>query len=213
MDKNVQWSNELKIERTIAALKKNNMNGYLVHSKDELTNLIEELTNEGDTVSCGGSMTLFETGIIDYLREGRFNFIDRYKEGLTGSDIEDIYRKTFYSDVFFMSSNAITEKGELYNVDGTGNRVAALMYGPKKVIIVAGINKIVKDIDEAVKRNQAISGPVNCKRLNRNTPCTKLGFCADCNSPDRICNEYTVVKRQRDPERIHVIFINKELGY
>ena len=213
MDSNIKWVNEEKILRTIASLEKNNMNGYIVSNKEELIGQIISLTNEGEKVSCGGSMSLAETGVIDLLRSGRYDFLDRAKEGLSVEDIDRIYRECFFADTYFSSSNAITEDGELYNVDGNGNRVAALLFGPKKVIIVAGVNKIVKNLDEAIKRNREIAAPANAKRLNKSTPCTKIGYCMDCKSPEKICREYTVIKSQKDKNRIHVIFLNDNIGY
>ena len=213
MDENVLYVNEKKIERTIKALENNNMNGYYVKSKEELINKINELTNEGDMVCCGGSATLTEVGVLDYLRSGRFNFLDRYEAGLTAKDLKDLYRKSFSSDAYFTSTNAITENGELYNVDGNGNRVAAMLYGPDKVIVIAGVNKIVKDVQDAINRNRLIAAPANTKRLNTKTPCVTTGTCMDCKSPDRICCEYTLIKRQRSCGRIHVIFLNESLGY
>ncbi|WP_346879888.1 lactate utilization protein [Clostridium sp. UBA3061] len=213
MDKNMKWLKESRVNSTINSLKKNGMNGYLVNSHEELIEKINELTNDGDTVSCGGSMSLFETGVIDYLRSGKYNFLDRYEDGLSKDDLKKLYRNTFSADVYFTSTNAITEKGELYNVDGNGNRVAAMLYGPDKVIIIAGINKIVENIEEAIKRNERVSAPANCKRLNRATPCVKVGHCMDCSSEERICNEYTIIRRQGNKDRIHVIFLNEELGY
>ena len=213
MDSNVKWVNEEKILRTIASLEKNNMNGYIVSNKEELIGQIISLTNEGEKVSCGGSMSLAETGVMDLLRSGRYDFLDRAKEGLSVEDIDRIYRECFFADTYFSSSNAITEDGELYNVDGNGNRVAALLFGPKKVIIVAGVNKIVKNLDEAIKRNREIAAPANAKRLNKSTPCTKIGYCMDCKSPEKICREYTVIKSQKDKNRIHVIFLNDNIGY
>ena len=158
-------------------------------------------------------MSLAEMGVMDHLRSGRYDFLDREKKGLSAEDIDRLYRESFFTDAYFSSSNAITEEGELYNVDGNGNRVAALLFGPKKVIIVAGVNKIVRDIDEAIKRNREIAAPANAKRLNKNTPCTKIGYCMDCKSPEKICREYTLIKSQRDKNRIHVIFINENIGY
>lgn len=213
MDKNVAWVNEKKLEKTIKALEKNNMHAYLVNSKEELIEKIESIVNEGSLVSCGGSMTLFETGVIDLLRSGKYNFLDRYEENLTSDQVEDIYIKSFSADAYFSSTNAVTENGELYNVDGRGNRVAAMLYGPKKVIIVAGINKIVKNIDEAVERNKSLCAPANTKRLEIKTPCYVTGECMDCSGPNRICCEYTVIKRQRIDNRMHVIFLNENLGY
>lgn len=213
MDNNAAFVIGERVKRTIESLEKNNMNGYFVQNEQEAINKIEQLIKEGDTVSVGGSMTLFETGIIEMLRNGKYNFLDRYAEGLTPEQIKDIYRKSFSADAYFASSNALTEKGELYNVDGNGNRVAAMLYGPDKVIVVVGVNKIVKDLDQAVIRNRETSAPANAKRLNKSTPCAKVGYCMDCKSDDRICSEYTVIRRQMKPGRIHVIIVNKELGY
>ncbi|MGG5463308.1 lactate utilization protein [Clostridium sp. B9] len=213
MDNNVLWLRETRINKTIEALKANNMNGYLVNSKDELIEKIKEITNEGDVVATGGSMSLFETGVIDHLRCGRYEFLDRYKEGLTPEEIKAIYRGAFSADVYFSSANAITEEGELYNVDGNGNRVAAMLYGPDKVIVVAGFNKIVADLEEAIERNRKIAAPINAKRLDRKTPCTRVGTCMECKSPEKICREYTLIRSQGNPDRIHVIFLNEDLGY
>lgn len=213
MDKNVLWHIEQKVKITMENLEKNNMEAYFVKNEEEVLDKVKELVNEGETVAVGGSMTLFETGIINYLRNGKFNFLDRYKEGLTSDEIKEIFRKSFFADSYFVSTNALTQNGELYNVDGNGNRVAAMIYGPDKVIVIAGINKIVKDVDEAIKRTKAISAPINAKRLNKTTPCTKIGHCMDCKNSDRICNEYTLIKRQGRKGRIKVIIVGKELGY
>ena len=213
MDKNVQWINEKKIERTIVNLEKNNIKAYYAKSDDEIFQTIKDIVKDGETVSVGGSMTLFETKIIDFLRSGRYNFLDRYKENPTQTDLKEIYRKSFSANTYFASANAITEEGEIFNVDGNGNRVAAILYGPDKVILIVGVNKIVKNIDEAIKRNKDISGPANAKRLKLQTPCAKVGYCMDCESKDRICCEYTVIKRQRNENRIHVIFVNDNLGF
>ena len=213
MNENVKWVNEKRIEKTINSLEKNNIKGYYAKSNDELINIIKDIAKEGETVSVGGSVTLSETKVIDLLRSGRYNFLDRYKEDLTAEDIKEIYRKSFYADTYFSSVNAITEEGEIFNVDGNGNRVAAMLYGPNKVILVVGSNKIVKNIDEAVNRNKYVSAPANAKRLNTKTPCATVGHCMDCKSEDRICCEYTVIKRQRIANRMFVIFINDVLGF
>lgn len=213
MDKNLQWVNEKRAERVISSLEKNNMNGYLVKSKEELINKIKQIVNEGSVVACGGSMTLFETGVMEHLRSGRYNFLDRYKDGLTPEEVKDIYRGAFSADAYFSSTNAITESGELYNVDGNGNRVAAMLYGPDKVIVIAGLNKIVKDVEEAVDRNKNLAAPANAKRLDKKTPCAKVGYCMECQSEERICCEYTLIKKQNRSGRIHVIFINDHFGY
>lgn len=213
MDNNAKWVLEKKIERVICSLEKNNMRGYLVNSEEELINKVNELVKEGDLVACGGSTSLKETGILEYLSSGKFEYLDRYEEGLTSDEIKNIYRKSFFADAYFTSTNAITEQGELYNVDGNGNRVAAMIYGPDKVIVIAGYNKIVKNVEEAIERNKSIAAPANSKRLNRETPCAKVGYCMNCESKQRICGQYTLIKKQNIKDRIHVIFINKELGY
>lgn len=213
MNENVKWVNDKKIERTISNLEKNNIKGYYAKNNDEILNIIKGIAKEGEVVAVGGSMSLFETKVIDFLRSGRYDFLDRYKENLTPDDIKDIYRKSFSADTYFASANAITEEGEIFNVDGNGNRVAAMLYGPDKVILIVGVNKIVKNLDEAIKRNKDISGPANAKRLNTQTPCAKVGYCMDCKSKDRICCEYTVIKRQRIDNRMHVIFVNDIVGF
>ena len=176
MDSNVLWLNENKILRTIESLRENNINGYLVSSKEDIIKKIEEIVSPNSTVSCGGSMSLYESGVMEHLKSGRYNFLDRYEEGLTKEEVKDIFRKTFFCDAYFVSTNAITENGEIYNVDGNGNRVAAMLFGPDKVIIISGVNKIVKTLDDAIKRNKEISAPTNAKRLNKATPCTNEGY-------------------------------------
>lgn len=213
MNENIKWVNEKKIEKTINNLKKNNISGYYVKDNDELINLIKDIAKEGEVVSVGGSMSLFESKVIELLRSGRYEFLDRYKKDLTQEDIKEIYRKSFFADTYFASANAITEDGKIFNVDGNGNRVAAILYGPDKVVLIVGVNKIVKNIEQAVARNRAISGPANAKRLNLSTPCVKTGQCMECKSEERICCEYTVIKRQKNPKRMHVIFINDTLGF
>lgn len=213
MDSNLKWVNEQKILRTIEAINENNMNGYLVNTKEELIEKIKELVKENSTVSCGGSMSLFETGVIEHLRSGRYKFLDRYKEELSKEEITKIFKESFFADAYFASSNAVTEDGKLYNVDGNGNRVAAMLFGPEKVIIVVGVNKIVSNIEEAIKRNKEISAPANAKRLDKMTPCSKVGYCMKCKGNDKICREFTVISSQINRDRIHVIFMNENLGY
>ena len=215
MDKNKYDIIRLKMERCAEALRRNNMYCECVDNSEEALDVIASLINEGDTVAVGGSMTLFETGVIDLLRNGSYNFLDRYQSGLTPSDISDIYIKSFGADAYFMSSNAITEKGELYNVDGNGNRIAALIYGPKSVIVVAGYNKIVRDAEDAKKRVAEIAAPANCVRLGVDTPCTQIGKCADCKSDARICATAVLTGKQlpRFKDRIKVILVGEDLGY
>lgn len=213
MDNNVSWYIEKQVDRTIDNLRKHNMDGYFVKDEVELLELLKELITENSVVGVGDSMTLFETGVIDFLRKGNYKFLDKYKENITSEEKKQIYLQNFFSDTFMCSTNALTENGELYNIDGNGSRVAPMIYGPKQVILVAGINKIVSDLKEAEKRVRNYSAPIDAKRLNKNTPCTTLGYCVDCKSPNRICNDFSIITGQFVKDRIKVIIVGKELGY
>lgn len=202
-----------RIERTRKNLEKNNIATHFAKDREALIEIVTALVPDGATVAVGGSMSLFETDLLTHLRSGRYVFFDRYQEGLSPEDIRAIYVKSFDVDAYFASSNAVTEAGELYNVDGNGNRVAAMTYGPRKVILIVGVNKIVKDIDEATARNRYTAAPANAMRLDTNTPCKSTGKCEDCLSPSRICCTYTLHGFQRTPNRMHVIFMNETLGY
>ena len=202
-----------KVNRVLDNLKRNNMNGYYVETLDELKALVTTLVPPKSSIAVGGSQTLTETGMLQWIRENDFQFYDRYAPGLSADDLKQIHRKAFTVDAYFCSSNAITENGELYNVDGSGNRVAAMIYGPDRVIVIAGINKIVKDIDDAIRRNREIAAPTNCVRLNMSTPCAVTGSCADCKTPARICCAYSTIGFQRNKDRMHVILVDGYFGY
>lgn len=210
---------ELKIGRTMAALEKNNMHAYYAPTCEEAVRVVESLLEEGNTISCGGSVTLDATGVKALMRSGKYNFLDR-EVVATDAERQEIYRKTFSADAFLTSSNAITENGELYNIDGGGNRVAAMLFGPKKVIVVAGYNKIVRDLDAAAQYVKSITTPANAMRLHLDTPCTHAAcpgtdgdMCAGCRSENRICSLYTVMAYQRNKDRVHVVFVGEEVGY
>ena len=207
----------------LEALKKNNMDPYFVEDEKAAVDLAFSMIEKGSTVGVGGSVTLNQLGVLDILRNGDYNFLDRYAT-TDREEIEGIFHKTLLADTYLCSANAITENGELYNVDGTNNRVAALLYGPKSVIVIAGVNKIVKNLEEAVLRVKTIAAPLNCKRLNKKTYCAEKGICqalcaesqgiADgCLSPDRICRNYVISGPQVQKNRIKVILVNKNLGY
>lgn len=213
MENNVLWYLEKQVERTINNLRKKNMEGYFIKDEDELKELLQELITGDSVVGVGDSMTLFQTGVIDFLRSGNYTFLDKYKENITSEDKKKIYIENFSADTFLCSTNALTEEGELYNIDGNGSRVAPMLYGPKQVIIVTGINKIVKDIEAAEKRVRNYAAPIDAKRLGKNTPCTTLGYCVDCKSPERICNDFTIIRGQFIKGRIKVIILGKSLGY
>lgn len=210
MDANTTKIIGFRIQKTMDRLKKNNMEAYYVDSCAQAVELIKGLCPEGQTVSNGGSMTLVESGVMELLRSGRYQFLDREAPGV---DKEEIMRQAFQCDTYFMSTNAVTENGELYNVDGMSNRTAALLFGPKNVIIVAGYNKLVPDLNAAARRIGEIAAPANVLRLNLEAPCGKLGSCCDCSSPSRICCNFVVSKYQRIPGRIKVIIVGEPLGY
>lgn len=208
-----------KILRTTEALRKNKMKPYFAENRGELFSIIRELIKDDKLITAGGSMTLRESGVTEMLmNEYKGIYLDR-SEAKTPEEAGDIMRKAFVSDTFFASSNAITENGELYNVDGNGNRVSAMIFGPKQVIIVAGVNKIVKDIEAAKERVERIAAPKNTVRLNCETPCAKTGECerlrsgSPCHSDARICCSYVTLGQQRHPDRIKVIIVNENLGY
>lgn len=213
MEKNVAWYIDKKIERTLEGLSKRNMEGYVVNDELELIPLLTKLIPQEAIVGVGDSMTLFETGVIDFLRNGNFTFLDKYRDGITSEEKREIYLKNFSADTFMCSTNALTESGELYNIDGNGSRVAPMLYGPKQVIFVVGVNKIVRDIEEAEKRVRQMAAPMDAKRLGKDTPCTKVGYCVDCKSPQRICNDFVVIRGQFVKGRIKVIIVKKQLGY
>lgn len=212
------------IQKVRDALEKNGMTTYYLSAKEEVVPLLETLIPAGSTVGIGGSMTLFEAGVIDHLRQPKYHLFDRYQEGLSRQSVEKIYRDSLTADVYLSSTNALTEEGELYNVDGNGNRVAALVYGPKSVIIIAGINKIVPDLEAAIYRVKTVAAPKNCVRLHCKTYCQKAGKCVSlrqphpgmtdgCSSPTRICRHYHVAGPQRQKGRIQVILVGESLGY
>lgn len=213
-----------KIKITLDALKKNNMVPFYAEKKEDVLPILKTLIKEGDTVGLGGSVTLNELNIIEEIRNGNYNLIDRYAEGLSVEERIECYRKALLSDVFLTSTNAVTVKGELVNVDGTGNRVAALVYGPRSVIVIAGKNKIVDSCDEGFRRIKEIAAPKNCKRLDRHNYCFYKGYCMandegtgqitdGCNIDGRICCSYLVQGHQEVKNRIKVILCEEDLGY
>lgn len=216
-----------RISKVLKALENNNMDAFYAETAAEAKAKALSLIKEGMTVAYGGSVTLKETGILDAVSCGNYDFLDRSK-AKTPEELKNIYRGCFSADVYLSSANAITENGELYNVDGTGNRIAAIAYGPDSVIIVAGKNKIVSDLDEAVIKVKSSAAPKNCVRLSKGTYCRFKGNCAaldtgcdhsisditeGCRSKDRICRDYLITGIQAVKGRIKVIIVNEDLGY
>ena len=212
MDQNIQKILEIKNKKMQKAFNQNHIELLFLDNKQELLNYLDSLLKDDQTVGVGGSMTLFETGVINYLRNKPVRFLDRYQEGLSRDEIEDVFHQSLLADVYLTSSNAIDRNGNLYNIDGNGNRVAAMIYGPKKVIVIVGMNKIFDDEGSAIQHIKNISCPANALRLHKNTPCVQVGKCVDCQSDDRIFSAYVKIARQ-PLSRMTVLVINEELGY
>lgn len=210
---NLSKARKNQAESIITALEKRNMTGHYCESREECLDLVLSLISEKESVSWGGSESIKECGIPAALMEsGKYTVYDRSKY-ITPEEQKEFYSLAFNSNWFLMSTNAITLDGVLVNVDGMGNRVSSLIFGPDHVIVVAGMNKVVSDVEEGYRRTRNIASPPNTVRLNKNTPCAKTGKCGDCMSPDCICNQIVVTRRSRDKDRIHVILVNDNLGF
>jgi L-lactate utilization protein LutB len=201
-----------EIKKVLKALKDRRMNGYFVMNREEAKQKVLSLIDQKSWISWGGSKTIEEIGVFDVLRNGNYRIIDR--ESVSNPTTRDFLMKNAYSvGTFISGTNAITEDGKIVNMDGRGNRINAINYGPDKVIIVVGKNKIVKNLDAALVRIANTASTQNTKRLNRKTPCVDKDKCMDCRSTERICNIISIVQFQNDPNRIHVIIVDEDLGY
>lgn len=207
-----QWFQKKQVERAIDALKKNNFEALFVSDSKAAVEEVMKRIPDGVTVGVGGSVTLTQIGLMDALGKRNIHLIWPVKQARNDEERIELIRKSFSSDIFLSSTNAVTEDGKLFNVDATGNRVGAMFIGPKKVIIVAGVNKIVKDIEAAEKRVREWTAPQNAKRLKRKTPCVETGVCSDCNSPERICNIYVTLGKKPSRTEVTVILVGEKLG-
>ena len=207
-----QWFQDKQVERTIQALKKNNFEAFFVPDSKTACDEVMKQIPDGATVGVGGSVTLIQAGLPEALASRNIQLIWPIRQGKTPGEIFDLIRKSFSADVFLSGTNAVTEDGKLFNVDATGNRVGAMFIGPRKTIIVTGVNKIVKDIAAAEKRVKEWVAPQNAKRLGRKTPCVETGVCTDCKSPDRICNIYVTLAKKPARIEMTVILVGEQLG-
>lgn len=206
-------SNRNLAETMIQNLAKRNMEGYYADTKEEAVKLImEQFLTKGKTVCFGGSMTLTESGLMDAVREGDCILYDR-TTAKTPEELRDMKAKMINSDYFLMSTNAITIDGELVNIDGYGNRVSYLCYGPENVIILAGMNKVVSTVEDGVRRVRDIASPPNTVRLGKNTPCARTGRCGNCYGDDSICSQIVITRRSSVKNRIKVVLVSEEMGY
>jgi len=222
MDNNKKAIIEKRISMVGENLKKNNMEFYYAETKEKVVEIVKSLIKKGNVITNGGTMTMEECNLSELLNSSDYKYLDRSK--MKPEEVAELYIKAFSADVYISSSNAITEDGVLYNVDGNSNRIAAIAFGPKSVVIIAGYNKIVKDLKEAEIRVKREAAPPNCVRLNCDTYCAKKGECVSMSKPNsqisdgcaadnRICCNYLISAHQRHKGRIKVIIVGEELGY
>ncbi len=207
-----QWHHALRAERTVQALKKNNFEARYFPKASEAMEELWKMVPEGATVGVGGSFTLNQVDLAGEIQKRPVKFLNPFAKGLSAEEGDRIRRQIFSADVFIGSSNAVTEDGKLFNIDATGNRVAPMIYGPKKVILICGVNKIVKDLAEAHTKVQEWTAPMNVKRLGYKTPCGTTGKCSDCSSPERICNAYVVLAKKPRRTEYMILLVGEELG-
>ena len=217
MDKPVEnfWQkrlNDLKKE-----LEANNYEVFVAESAAEAKEIVMENiipAIKPKSISWGGSMTFIATGLYAALKNREdVEVLDTFDKKITPEQAYERRRQSLLADLFITGTNAVTESGQLVNLDATGNRVAAMIFGPKHVIVIAGVNKIVKNLDEALERINTIAAPINAKRLNRQTPCAVNGICTDCNSPERICRVTTIINKKPKRTNLTIVLVGEELGY
>jgi len=201
--------NELWVQTIIKGLESRNMTGYYAATKEEALKKALELIPEGSSVTMGGAMSAHEIGLVEAVKKGNYNFIDRDAM----EDKRAAMLAAYDADVFLASVNAMTQDGVLVNIDGNANRVSAIAQGPKKVLFIVGMNKVCDDVDGAMKRARNVAAPINAQRFGLSTPCAKTGACMNCKSPDTICCQFLITRYSRHKDRIHVILVNDELGF
>ncbi len=205
----------LQAGTVIRNFKKRGIDGIYCESRADAVLEICRHIPAGSLVGLGGSETVIESGLLDALRKMNLRLLDRYKEGVSKEEINEMRLQGLLSDIFIMSSNAVSADGRLVNIDGTGNRAAALIFGPKKVIVLAGMNKVAPGLDAAIARARNVAATANSLRVGVDTPCSHTGFCQDphCHPPQRICCQLVVTESCMTPGRIRVVLVGEDLGY
>lgn len=212
MNRFVKWRCQCIAREMVEILKQKAYDAHYAEDLEEAKALVLEMIPHGSSVAVGGSETLAAMGLVDIFRNGDYKFFDRY-QNLPFPEIVEIYRQSMLADFLVTGTNAITRRGQLVNMDSSGNRVAGIIFGPRRVIVVAGANKVVADLDAALKRLQEIA-PMNALRNGHQTPCVKTGRCEDCRIPARICNSIGIVNHGMKFEgRISVIMVAEEVGF
>ena len=213
MDAIRQWWVEEKAKKTVEKLVAHEFKAIYARTTEEAVRELWKHITPGQKIGVGGSLTIRGLGILEKLEAQGYTIYDHWKPGLAPENILGIRKSQMTSDLFLTSANAITADGELVNIDGIGNRVNAINFGPGKVILVAGYNKIVKNVPEGIERIKNVSAPLNARRLNIDVPCAKVGKCVDCNSPNRICRVLVIHERKPSLTDILIILVGEELGY
>ncbi|MDD4601955.1 hypothetical protein SDC9_09161 [bioreactor metagenome] len=213
MSQFIAWHNETLGNKVVKALEKNNFTAAYFPKRDDAVKHILDMIPNTAAVGVGGSWTVQELGLVSELESRGNTVFDHNKPGLSRDEVLALRHKQLSSDVFLTSTNAITLDGKLVNVDGAGNRVAAMIFGPKKTIVIVGANKIVKDTAEGEERIKLYAAPINNKRLGNNNPCTVTGECMDCQAPSRICNVTTIMHKKPFVSDIHIVIIGEKLGF
>ena len=208
-----KWHKKCTVNRLIDNLKKRGFKAYYAENKAEALKIILNLIPEKSTVGIGGSITIRELNLIEELEARKIKVVHHWIRGLSRSESFNIRRQEVATDIFISSCNAVTIDGKIVCVDAVGNRVAALSFGPKKVIIAAGINKITSSIEEAMWRIRNIATPMNAKRLNLKIPCAEKGYCTNCNQPECPCKITLIIEGKPNMTDFHVIIVGEELGF
>ncbi|NPV92415.1 MAG: lactate utilization protein [Firmicutes bacterium] len=207
------WNHEQRCREAVKSLDKNRFTAVYCPTRAEAIEYILREAEDSLTIGFGGSRTLADLGLAEQLRDSGKELYDHNQPGLSPDEKLKAMRNELSCDLFLCSTNALTLTGILVNIDGVGNRVAAMTFGPKKVVVVAGRNKLVANTDEALKRIKNHVAPPNAKRLNYSTPCAKTGFCIDCSSPERICNVINIMEKKTLRSDIRVLVVNEDLGF
>ena len=213
MDPIKQWWVEEKTKKAIEKLVAHEFKAIYLKTKEEVVQEVWKHITPKQRIGVGGSLTGRELGILEKLEAEGYTLYNHWKPGLSKENILEIRKSQMTSDLFLSSANAITLNGELVNIDGIGNRFNSINFGPGKVILVVGTNKIVEDIQEAIKRIKNVAAPLNARRLNIDVPCAKAGKCVDCNSPNRICRVIVIHERKPSLTDILIILVGEELGF
>lgn len=207
------WTHEQKCRKAIASLEKNGFIAVYCQTGQEARDYIIREATDAVSVGFGGSMSVVDLKVADLLKDQGKEILNHSQPGLSQEERVAVMRRQLTCDLFLTGTNAVTLSGFLVNIDASGNRVGSMLFGPKKVIVVAGRNKLVDgDVNDAIKRVKDWASPPNAKRLNYNTPCAKTGFCSDCNSPDRICRITTIIDRKPRLTDVRVLVVNEDMG-